>query len=240
MAGGLGLNFVGANIVVIFDPTWNPANDLQAIDRAYRIGQCRDVKVFRLISLGTVEEMIYLRQVYKQQLHCVAVGSENAKRYFKAVQGSREHKGELFGVHNLFRLRTQGTCLTKDILEREGQVEAGIRSATMYLNQQSITSNTNTDEGIAKDEKNLKSDDQLQKEGFDFSSDSDDEINDGSRKKSSISAGADRGKQLTLQQCGFSRLLEGALGNQDKKSEKGSKFTGKKKRKWSFELECII
>ncbi|XP_040211409.1 DNA excision repair protein ERCC-6-like 2 isoform X1 [Rana temporaria] len=219
MAGGLGLNFVGANIVVIFDPTWNPANDLQAIDRAYRIGQCRDVKVFRLISLGTVEEMIYLRQVYKQQLHCAAVGSENAKRYFKAVQGSREHKGELFGVHNLFKLRTQGTCLTKDILEREGQVEAGIRSTTMYLNQQSLTSNTNTDEDLEQDEKNRKSNYQFQKEGFDFSSDSDDEINDDSRRKSNISAGADRGKQLTLQQCGFSRLLEGALGNQDKKSD---------------------
>ncbi|XP_075684937.1 DNA excision repair protein ERCC-6-like 2 isoform X2 [Rhinoderma darwinii] len=120
MAGGLGLNFVGANVVVVFDPTWNPANDLQAIDRAYRIGQCRDVKVLRLISLGTVEEIIYLRQVYKQQLHCAAIGSENAKRYFKAVQGSKEHKGELFGVHNLFKLRTQGTCLTRDILEYDG------------------------------------------------------------------------------------------------------------------------
>ena len=66
MAGGLGLNFVGANVVILFDPTWNPANDLQAVDRAYRIGQCRDVKVLRLISLGTVEEIMYLRQVYKQ------------------------------------------------------------------------------------------------------------------------------------------------------------------------------
>ncbi|KAG8455320.1 hypothetical protein GDO86_001498 [Hymenochirus boettgeri] len=119
MAGGLGLNFVGANVVVVYDPTWNPANDLQAIDRAYRIGQCRDVKVFRLISLGTVEEMIYLRQLYKQQLQCAVVGTENAKRYFKAVQGSKEHRGELFGAHNLFKLRPQGTCLTKDILESE-------------------------------------------------------------------------------------------------------------------------
>ncbi|KAJ8285199.1 hypothetical protein GJAV_G00023440 [Gymnothorax javanicus] len=66
MAGGLGLNLVGANVVVLFDPTWNPASDLQAIDRAYRIGQYRDVTVFRLISLGSVEEVIYLRQVYKQ------------------------------------------------------------------------------------------------------------------------------------------------------------------------------
>ncbi|XP_052557139.1 DNA excision repair protein ERCC-6-like 2 [Tympanuchus pallidicinctus] len=117
MAGGLGLNFVGANVVILFDPTWNPANDLQAIDRAYRIGQCKDVKVFRLISLGTVEEIMYLRQVYKQQLHCAVVGSENAKRYFEAVQGSKEHQGELFGIHNLFKLRAHGSCLTKDILE---------------------------------------------------------------------------------------------------------------------------
>uniref|UniRef100_A0A8C2W3X7 DNA excision repair protein ERCC-6-like 2 n=1 Tax=Chinchilla lanigera TaxID=34839 RepID=A0A8C2W3X7_CHILA len=117
MAGGLGLNFVGANVVILFDPTWNPTNDLQAIDRAYRIGQCRDVKVFRLISLGTVEEIMYLRQVYKQQLHCVVVGSENAKRYFEAVQGSKEHRGELFGTYNLFTLRSQGSCLTRDILE---------------------------------------------------------------------------------------------------------------------------
>ncbi|XP_009897186.2 DNA excision repair protein ERCC-6-like 2 [Dryobates pubescens] len=117
MAGGLGLNFVGANVVILFDPTWNPANDLQAIDRAYRIGQYKAVKVFRLISLGTVEELMYLRQVYKQQLHCAVVGSENAKRYFEAVQGSKEHQGELFGIHNLFRFRTHGSCLTKDILE---------------------------------------------------------------------------------------------------------------------------
>ncbi|KAI5247070.1 Transmembrane And Coiled-Coil Domains Protein 1 [Manis pentadactyla] len=58
---------------------------------AYRIGQCRDVKVLRLISLGTMEEFMYLRQVYKQQLHCVVVGSENARRYFEAVQGSKQH-----------------------------------------------------------------------------------------------------------------------------------------------------
>ncbi|XP_062496019.1 DNA excision repair protein ERCC-6-like 2 isoform X3 [Pezoporus occidentalis] len=136
MAGGLGLNFVGASVVILFDPTWNPANDLQAIDRAYRIGQYKPVKVFRLISLGTVEEMMYLRQVYKQQLHCAVVGSENAKRYFEAVQGSKEHQGELFGIHNLFKLRTHGSCLTKDILEREGRVEAGVITATMWLKEE--------------------------------------------------------------------------------------------------------
>ncbi|MCJ8735006.1 hypothetical protein PDJAM_G00241900 [Pangasius djambal] len=129
MAGGLGLNFVGANVVVLFDPTWNPANDLQAIDRAYRIGQCKDVKVFRLISLGTVEEIIYLRQIYKQQLQSSVIGSENARRYFEAVQGVDGQTGELFGIRNLFRLQTDGTCLTRRILEREGHVEVGIMTA---------------------------------------------------------------------------------------------------------------
>lgn len=129
LAGGLGLNFTGANVVVLFDPTWNPANDLQAIDRAYRIGQCRDVTVFRLISLGTVEEIIYLRQIYKQQLQTSVMGCENARRYFDAVQGTDGQSGELFGIRNLFRLQTDGTCLTQRILKREGKVEVGIMTA---------------------------------------------------------------------------------------------------------------
>ncbi|XP_057688552.1 DNA excision repair protein ERCC-6-like 2 [Corythoichthys intestinalis] len=136
MAGGLGLNFVGANVVILFDPTWNPANDLQAIDRAYRIGQCRDVTVFRLISLGTVEEITYLRQVYKQQLQSSVVGMESARRYFDAVQGTK--KGELFGINNLFRLQTQGTCLTRKILEREGQVEAGVMTTSTHTNAEAM------------------------------------------------------------------------------------------------------
>uniref|UniRef100_A0A803SQT2 ERCC excision repair 6 like 2 n=1 Tax=Anolis carolinensis TaxID=28377 RepID=A0A803SQT2_ANOCA len=196
MAGGLGLNFVGANIVILFDPTWNPANDLQAIDRAYRIGQCRDVKVFRLISLGTVEEMMYLRQVYKQQLHCVVVGSENAKRYFEAVQGSKEHQGELFGIHNLFRFQDHGSCLTKEILEREGKVEAGVMTATTWLEEEPQSCGN-------------------QMEGLDCSSDFSDEESvqnckvKGERNRLSNAKNTKTLQgQLTLMQCGFPKLLE--------------------------------
>jgi DNA excision repair protein ERCC-6-like 2 len=64
-AGGVGLNITSANKVVIFDPNWNPSYDLQAQDRAYRIGQVRDVEVFRLVSAGTIEEIVYARQIYK-------------------------------------------------------------------------------------------------------------------------------------------------------------------------------
>jgi len=66
-AGGLGLNLTAANKVVVFDPSWNPAHDLQAQDRAFRLGQKRHVAVYRLIALGTLEENVYERQVYKQQ-----------------------------------------------------------------------------------------------------------------------------------------------------------------------------
>ena len=56
--GGLGINLTGANKVVIFDPDWNPAIDLQAKERACRIGQEKNVEIFRLISKGTIEEKV--------------------------------------------------------------------------------------------------------------------------------------------------------------------------------------
>ncbi|XP_070791740.1 DNA excision repair protein ERCC-6-like 2 [Pituophis catenifer annectens] len=209
MAGGLGLNFVGANIVILFDPTWNPANDLQAIDRAYRIGQRRNVKVFRLISLGTVEEMMYLRQIYKQQLHCVAIGSKNAKRYFKAVQGSREHQGELFGIRNLFRLQDHGSCLTKEILEREGQVEAGVMTAATWLKEGSRPHEEIECDYEAQDTKPLEN------EGLECSSDFSDEEHEKKSKDQGIRKRNYKAKhdkvaegQLSLLQCGFPKLLE--------------------------------
>ncbi|XP_076937822.1 switch 2-like [Bidens hawaiensis] len=102
-AGGLGLNLVSANRVVIFDPNWNPAHDLQAQDRSFRFGQKRHVVVFRLLAAGSLEELVYTRQVYKQQLSNIAVSGKLEKRYFEGVQDCKEFQGELFGISNLFR-----------------------------------------------------------------------------------------------------------------------------------------
>ncbi|KAL4328053.1 hypothetical protein AHAS_Ahas13G0161600 [Arachis hypogaea] len=102
-AGGLGLNLVSANRVVIFDPNWNPAQDLQAQDRSFRFGQKRHVLVFRLLAAGSLEELVYSRQVYKQQLSNIAVSGKMEKRYFEGVQDCKEFQGELFGICNLFR-----------------------------------------------------------------------------------------------------------------------------------------
>lgn len=64
-AGGLGLNLTAANTVVIFDSDWNPMMDLQAQDRAHRIGQRSDVSVFRLVTFSPVEEKILSRATEK-------------------------------------------------------------------------------------------------------------------------------------------------------------------------------
>ncbi|KAL9104730.1 MAG: hypothetical protein Q9163_000342 [Psora crenata] len=66
--GGLGVNLTGADRVIIFDPDWNPSTDVQARERAWRLGQKREVMIYRLMTAGTIEEKIYHRQLFKQFL----------------------------------------------------------------------------------------------------------------------------------------------------------------------------
>jgi superfamily II DNA or RNA helicase len=67
-AGGTGLNLTGADTVVHFDPWWNPAAEMQATDRAHRIGQTRTVTSYKLIAAGTVEEKVLGLQAEKRAL----------------------------------------------------------------------------------------------------------------------------------------------------------------------------
>jgi hypothetical protein len=71
--GGLGITLTSADRVIIFDPSWNPAVDAQAVDRAYRIGQTRSVVVYRLITCGTIEEKIYRKQVSTRVIFIVSL-----------------------------------------------------------------------------------------------------------------------------------------------------------------------
>ncbi|KAL1633409.1 hypothetical protein SLS58_011100 [Diplodia intermedia] len=122
-AGGVGLNITSANKVVVFDPNWNPAYDLQAQDRAYRIGQHRDVEVFRLISAGTIEEIVYARQIYKQQQANIGYNASNERRYFRGVQDQKEQKGEIFGLVNLFSYQGDNIVL-RDIINKTNVAES--------------------------------------------------------------------------------------------------------------------
>ena len=101
-AGGVGLTITGANRVIIFDPAWNPSQDNQAIDRAYRIGQKRDVVVFRLISAGTIEDKMYRKQVHKDFLQRTATETEGCEtRHF-----TREECRALFQFESSHNLET--------------------------------------------------------------------------------------------------------------------------------------
>ena len=133
-AGGVGLNITSANKVVVVDPNWNPSYDLQAQDRAYRIGQTRDVEVFRLVSKGTVEEIVYARQIYKQQQANIGYNASVERRYFQGVQDQKDQKGEIFGLANLFAPLSDQVKL-RDIVNKTNIAEtrAGVEIAGLDL-----------------------------------------------------------------------------------------------------------
>jgi SNF2 family DNA or RNA helicase len=67
-AGGFGLNLAEADYCFLLDPWWNPATETQAIDRTHRIGQTRNVMVYRLIAKDTIEEKVMALQARKAAL----------------------------------------------------------------------------------------------------------------------------------------------------------------------------
>ncbi|XP_008564665.1 PREDICTED: DNA repair and recombination protein RAD54-like [Galeopterus variegatus] len=82
-AGGCGLNLIGANRLVMFDPDWNPANDEQAMARVWRDGQKKTCYIYRLLSAGTIEEKIFQRQSHKKALSsCVVDEEQHVERHF--------------------------------------------------------------------------------------------------------------------------------------------------------------
>ncbi len=109
-AGGLGINLATADTVIIFDSDWNPQNDLQAESRAHRIGQKKDVKVFRLLTRESVEEDILERAKRKRVLeHLVIHGVEgdekqNGKEGKAKVAFKKEELSAIlrFGAEKLF------------------------------------------------------------------------------------------------------------------------------------------
>jgi DNA excision repair protein ERCC-6-like 2 len=153
-AGGVGLNIVSANKVVVVDPNWNPSHDLQAQDRAYRIGQQRDVEVFRLISAGTIEEIVYARQIYKQQQANIGYNASTERRYFKGVQEKKDQKGEIFGLSNLFEYQNNNIVL-RDIVNKTNIAEskAGVQVVGVELEQdENANINENGPRGSAGDD----------------------------------------------------------------------------------------
>jgi superfamily II DNA or RNA helicase len=77
-AGGFGLNLTEADYCFLLDPWWNPATEAQAVDRTHRIGQTRNVMVYRLIASGTIEEKVMALKARKAQLFSSVIDSDGA------------------------------------------------------------------------------------------------------------------------------------------------------------------
>lgn len=93
-AGGVGLNLVGADMVIHYDPWWNVAVQNQATDRAHRIGQTKKVTVYKMVVKNTIEEKILKLQESKRDLADSIISGDNA-----GMSGmSREELMELLGV----------------------------------------------------------------------------------------------------------------------------------------------
>ena len=106
--GGLGVNLTGANRVIIFDPDWNPSTDVQARERAWRLGQKKEVTIYRLMTAGTIEEKIYHRQIFKQFLSNKVLKDPKQRTTF-----------QLHDLHDLFTLGSseEGTTETGKLFE---------------------------------------------------------------------------------------------------------------------------
>ncbi len=92
-AGGQGINLAAADTVILFDSDWNPQQDLQAQDRAHRIGQTRPVIVYRLATRGTVEQVLLEKADAKRRLEKLVIRKGKFKDLLALENGGAEEDG---------------------------------------------------------------------------------------------------------------------------------------------------
>lgn len=109
-AGGCGLNLIGANRLIMFDPDWNPANDGQAMARVWRDGQRKTCFLYRFLATGTIEEKIFQRQSHKKALsNCIVDSAEDVERHFSIADLKElfrlESRSVLSDTHSKFNCK---------------------------------------------------------------------------------------------------------------------------------------
>ncbi|KAK1692997.1 hypothetical protein QYE76_009694 [Lolium multiflorum] len=129
--GGLGLTLTKAARVIVVDPAWNPSTDNQSVDHVYRIGQTKDVIVYRLITSATIEEKIYKLQVLKSALFRAEKNEQT--RYFSQSE-----------IQDVFSLPEQGfdvSLTQKQLQEEHGhplEMDESLTEHIEFLEQQGI------------------------------------------------------------------------------------------------------
>lgn len=139
--GGLGLNLIGADRVIIYDPDWNPSTDTQARERSWRIGQERHVTIYRLMTTGTIEEKIYHRQIFKQFLTNRVLTNPLQRRFFKSND-----------LYELFALGDIGPMQSTET----GAIFAGTGSEIRMRRKGKHSKNSDEQETLAKKVKTSK------------------------------------------------------------------------------------
>ena len=102
-AGGLGINLQTADAVVIYDSDWNPQADLQAMDRAHRIGQRKEVKVFRFVTEDSIEEKVLERAELKLQMDFAIIQSGRLAEKNKNLSKEEALAAVRYGADKVFR-----------------------------------------------------------------------------------------------------------------------------------------
>jgi SWI/SNF-related matrix-associated actin-dependent regulator of chromatin subfamily A member 5 len=125
-AGGLGINLTTADIVVLYDSDWNPQADLQAMDRAHRIGQTKQVVVFRFVTENAIEEKVLERAAQKLRLDQLVI------QQGRAQQQTAASKGELLtmiqhGAENVFSSKGATGALASKAELSEDDIDAILR-----------------------------------------------------------------------------------------------------------------
>ena len=144
--GGVGVNLTGADRVVIVDPDWNPSTDSQALERAWRIGQKKDVVVYRLITVGTIEEKIYKKQIFKQFLSNRILQNPNQKRMFAPDS-----------IKDLFRLdmEVESEFIEPDSSSPKTKQKQSNEKIENNINNINININNNDDDDDDDDEESI-------------------------------------------------------------------------------------
>ncbi|KAF0717198.1 hypothetical protein AaE_010910, partial [Aphanomyces astaci] len=114
-AGGLGINLYTADIVILYDSDWNPQADLQAQDRAHRIGQKKEVNVYRFVTANSVEEKIIERAQQKLKLDAMVVQQGRLQEKQKNLTKNDMLDMIRFGADEVFRATDDSMITDEDI-----------------------------------------------------------------------------------------------------------------------------